>query len=288
MGRFVVCTATHADDFANGKVAWDVLNATGRHKQSSYDELDLSACIHVKPYSLACLAALGLKGKIGGTSPRLVLPSDTKCREYVRRMGLTRLVGTRGQEDDSGEVGPDEPTSTSHVLLQQLLKPDSSFSDSAVALLTDRRQLAASVAAALATHIDELVQNALAHSGSPIGCVVAGQGYTKSVEIAVVDLGDTIPGHLRKNPEYSGLRSDREAISKALEEGVTGTIGLNRLGGTNSGVGLFELCQAAGAARAEMSIISGDQLVTITSNGHIFTEFRGGFAGTLVCVRFLF
>ena len=92
-----------------------------------------------------------------------------------------------------------------------------------------------------------------------------------------------------RNPRYSGIHSDREAILKATEEGVTGTPAgaLNRIGEPNSGVGLFELRSYCEAGGGELAIASGDAIVVLTSGPRpVDRLFAGGFPGCLVNVRF--
>ncbi len=143
----------------------------------------------------------------------------------------------------------------------------------------------------LADHLDEVIRNALSHAESPIGCVVAGTVYpsARRVELAVLDLGQTIRGHLTKNPRYAGIVSDQEAIITATGEGVTGTLPgeLNRMGEPNSGVGLFELRSYCESGGGDLTITSGEAMVTFGPQAPIARHFAGGFPGCLVNARFL-
>jgi hypothetical protein len=137
-------------------------------------------------------------------------------------------------------------------------------------------------------HLDEVILNALTHARSPIGAIVVGQAFPERgfVELAVADLGQTIRGHLQQNPQVGEFASDADAILKATEESVTGTVGLNSFGEPNSGVGLFELRRFCERGGGEMTILSGTHFVVFAEGGpHPPKELWGGFPGTLVNIR---
>ena len=118
---------------------------------------------------------------------------------------------------------------------------------------------------------------------------MVGQAFpTKhTVEIAVLDLGQTIRGHLTSNPEHEGITTDQEAILLATEEGVTGTVFHNRWGEVNSGVGLFELRTYCESGGGRMALLSGGSYLTFGSeNSAAVHRFNGHFTGCLVNIQF--
>ena len=134
--------------------------------------------------------------------------------------------------------------------------------------------------------------HASTHAESPIDCFVAGQSYPKTgkVEVAVLDLGQTIRVHLSKNPLHSRVRSDEEAILLAVQDGVTGTPPgqQNRRGFANSGAGLAFVREFCEGGSGELTVLSGDSWVTFRQGlapvkGKIFGP---RFQGCLVNVRF--
>lgn len=140
--------------------------------------------------------------------------------------------------------------------------------------------------------LDEIISNALTHAESPIDCIVAGQAFdgTGKIEVAVLDLGQTIRGHLTKNPKYKHIETSRDAILKAMEDGVTGTPDgqRNRRGGQNSGAGLpfvRDYCTAGGGA---LTVLSGEASWTfVQGSDPLFQEiWKQGFRGCLVNIRF--
>jgi len=278
MSAFQV-SAADKGDFAAEKLAWDVLKATANHGVSVPSSIDLSQCVMLKPYSIACLIAMGAKAD---RQIPLTLPTNPQCLEHIVRIGLPQWFSM-----------PDPPSLQSratNVVARQLeSRPSSSFSDDVVRVLSGELGLSVGVPSTLATHLDEVVLNAVTHANSLIGCIVVGQAFPlkECMEVAVVDLGQTIRGHLTANPAHAAIHTDAAAILQATTEGVTGTVGTNRWGEPNSGVGLFELRQYCESGGGEMAILSGSSYLTFESgNEPRAHQFHGGFAGCLVNIRF--
>lgn len=277
MKRFLVSKAD-AGDFHNGKIAWDVLHEAGSHAQGAPDEIDMSQCVMVRPYALACLAALGASTSCVTT---LVLPQNDACRDHLVRMGLPQWFA-------NGDIGFQSPRET-NVVIKQLQDRPLSTADEIVDTLLLHHGVSSGEAPILKNHIDELLLNALTHAESPIGCIVAGQVFptTQWMEIAVVDFGQTIRRHLIQNPKHAQTPSDEAAIRLAVMEYVTGTVGKNKWNEANSGSGLTLLREYCEQGHAEMAILSGTALITFSQEAPDHRVFHGGFGGTLINVRFM-
>lgn len=270
-------------EFAGGKgasLAWDVLHRTGKHKLP--DSIDLSGCRHLKPYSLACLCALGELGQHNGRPVRIVKPDDPECADHLARLGVPGFfVGGWNAL----------PSRSSNLPIRRVAWPPHSTAEEIVEFLAPRTDQAPGVFPKMVESLDEVISNALTHAASPIDCLVAGQAYpnTGKVEIAVLDLGQTVRGHLTQNPEFASISRDDQAILKAMEDGVTGTPrgSKNRRGEDNSGAGLADLrayCQAGGG---EMTILSGTHWLTCQPGAEPVTgELFGRFRGCLVNIRY--
>jgi hypothetical protein len=271
-------------DFEKGKLAWDVLRMTGNHNRSLPTLIDLSQCMHLKSYSLACIAAVGARG---GKEIHLVLPENPTCREHCLRHGVHKWFN----------ISPSETVSAKRrsIPIQQLRIPDGpgDFSRKAMAVWKAElgNQLSVGLEPTLQSHLDELIMNALGHSNSPVGCFVIGQGYPHSgvLELCVLDLGVTIRSHLTKNPKYAAFNTDENAIKKAMELGVTGTLpgSYNLLGEPNSGVGLATLHEFCETGNCSINVISGESCVCFLPTGETYPRrLKRHFAGTLVDVKF--
>lgn len=269
--------------FADGNgaaLAWDVLSRAGRH--TIPDVLDLSGCVHLKPYALACLCGLGELARHNGRTISVIQPSDDRCADHLARLGVPEFFDCEWATLDQRE---------SNLRARRVGWPPRGAATEIVELLAPRAQLPPGTFPRMVESLDEIIRNALTHAASPIDCIVAGQAFdgTDKVEVAVLDFGQTICRHLTRNPEYSDIRTDRDAILKATEDGVTGTPRgqRNARGEDNSGAGLAELRSYAEIGGGELTILSGVSWITCRA-AHTPVEgaLYGGFRGCLVNMRY--
>ena len=101
---------------------------------------------------------------------------------------------------------------------------------------------------------EELALNAAQHSFSSVGCSATVECFTSEDEIVfivgIADAGIGIPTSLRRNPEYESISDDEDAILRATEMDVTGTM-------ESRGVGLYHVTEVVRAYRCELAIVSG-------------------------------
>ncbi len=271
-----------AGQFASAKVMWSALNSARDATREAPAEVNLADLEMIKPYSLACVCAIGALTPDG---VRLRLPESDFCRNFIVQSGAIEFFrDSERQPRLSGDTT---------VRVRQVTSGPGSFSSDAVhAWAQAFGSLPGGLVPRWADHLDEVIINALTHSGSSIGCIVAGQAYPtmRRLEVAVLDLGRTIKGHLTQNPRYAGVESDEEAVLLATEEGITGTPAgqLNPRGEPNSGAGLFELRSFCERGGGMLTILSGTAMVTFQTAplNHAVHNFNGGFPGTLVNMQF--
>ncbi len=138
--------------------------------------------------------------------------------------------------------------------------------------------------------VRELVTNAIDHSDSIISTICAGQMFPnlKESEIVVVDAGVGFLNTLKR--KYKELKSDDDAIEKALQKGVTGyTKRSNRyhLYNKNIGFGLYVISRIIESFGGTLKIISRKGSLTL-KDGHILdkTLFKENlWRGSIVIVR---
>jgi len=103
----------------------------------------------------------------------------------------------------------------------------------------------------------EMVRNALEHSSSPVGAFVAAQYYpeTRRIAIGIADAGVGIRKHMSK---FHDVPTAKDALTLALQPGITGTT--SRIGGTqfNAGAGLFFTKSIASISRNMFLLYSGN------------------------------
>lgn len=246
------------------------------------DVVDLSGCNHLKPYTVACLCGLAELAKSNGSSVELIPPKNTECAEHLRRLGVQSFFS----QEEGAETHRD-----TNIPANRVKWPPGDEGERILEVLAPRADLAAGMFSHMAGCLDEVILNGLTHAESPIDCIVVGQAFPKieCIEVAVLDLGKSIRSHLASNPKHSHVRTDREAILLAMEDGVTGTpAGQSNLRGQpNSGAGLYEIRRYCESGGGELTVLSGDCWVTYTPGEHpVIGTLRTRFQGCLVNIRY--
>lgn len=283
MGRFVVSRLPDVGGFADGDGAalcWDVLHRTAAH--AIPEVIDLTGCVHFKPYALACLCGLGELGRRSGRPVQVIRPTDAKLNGHLARIGFPAFFATDWEQQEARD------TNLCVTLVQW---PPASQGERVIEVLAPRCDLPPGVFPQMVAGIDEVILNALTHADSPIDCIVAGQAFpgTDKVEVAVLDLGQTIRGHLAQNPAYADLPSDLAAIQLAVQDGVTGTPPGQRnwRGDPNSGAGLANLKDYCEVGGGELTVLSGSHWMTYRPDqGPVTGRIRTRFHGCLVNIRY--
>lgn len=285
MTTFNVSAMADGGSFVSGNnaaLAWDILKATGSHRVPL--RIDLAACPHLKPYAIACICAIGLLGRKSGVDVSMRLPVDEGCRDHLIRLQLPQWF-------KCGPL-PSVVKRQTNLPLENVRWDNRHLAaERIIELLAPQAQLSPGVAPKMKECLDEIIMNALTHAESPIDSVVVGQAFPsrKAVEVSVLDLGQTIRGHLSKNTRYQYLAEDGAAIELATQDGITGTPDgqKNIRGGDNSGAGLAyarDYCERGGG---ELTILSGDNWRTYSPKSQpIRGNLRQRFQGCLVNIRY--
>lgn len=282
LDTFYVNGMPDGGEFARGDaaaLAWDILRCTGSHRIP--DTIDLSRCTHLKPYSLACLCGLAELGRYNDRQITILPPTNTPCASHFARLGLPDFFACDWGSEQMRET---------NFRIEHVRWPLGDTSDRIMDLLAPRASLQPGMFPRMTESLDEVMRNALTHAVSPIDCIVVGQAYpaTEKVDVAVLDLGQTIRSHLTQNPRYAHLSSDTEAIRTATEDGVTGTPDgeKNHRGEDNSGAGLAELREFCESGCGELTVLSGSTWITFGPDGESEGHLHQRFQGCLVNIRY--
>jgi hypothetical protein len=222
---------------------------------------------------------------------RFVLPIACLTRYYRQEYNVSfelkhprsqQLSGLFRNANWSHLIDPDnnEPTrfdGTQHVPACQFFTPDDHFSavdkvlDAVLCTLPD---LSRDSLKALKWSLDEITDNVLQHSESKVGGFLQATTFSQSgcVEFVVADAGSSIPVTL-------GYKSHKQAIEKAIQEGVT------RNKETNRGNGLFGAYQIATLSGGSFEIVSGKGLLSAFGDRVRFAEERIYYPGTVVASK---
>jgi hypothetical protein len=132
--------------------------------------------------------------------------------------------------------------------------------------------------------IEELVDNALEHGGSPaIACAQVFKNLGE-VEIVVSDYGY---GFLHTVARNYKVGTYEEAIKKALEKEVSGSL-QNMYGSSikHTGTGLYVISNIIKETEGKMFIISGDALVSLSGRQLTSYKMQEEWKGSVVAMRF--
>lgn len=177
----------------------------------------------------------------------LILPEERKTAGLFLNTNWAHLIKPEKFEDRGGR-------SQHHFSATQYRTSDEQFSvvDASMAMMLqslpgiDRSRLSA-----LEWALNEVTDNVLNHSSSPIGGILQVITYPtkRRIEFYVSDAGETIPKTLRSG--RPDILDDTIALRRAIEEGVTRNLSTNRGNGL---FGTFKCCEVSGGA---FDVLSG-------------------------------
>jgi hypothetical protein len=226
--------------------------------------IDASELTFASPLDLAGVAAWASRLRHDGHPVDFVIPADGDVSRYLVRMDLIDHLARAGVTISAAAPSV-RRADRADVLLEvrRIYDPETvdRFTEDAyeLALL----HTTPGSAAAAATIVAELLDNAITHAASPVGVYAAAQVHQHGgdVELAIADAGMGIRSHLARNPGFRDLTA-AQAISAALRPGVTGT-------SEQRGNGLPDLLNTASGF--------GGQLLLRSDDG--FAEIRAAPAG---------
>lgn len=205
--------------------------------------------VSVHPAILALTACAGALVKHRGGSVRGEVPQVASL-PYLIRMGLFRFV-----DIDPGREITEHEAAGRFVPLTRITS--NADLKNAITELVPLLHAPPEVAAPIKYVFSEMVRNALEHSGSPVGAIVCAQYFKSSnrISIGIADAGIGILGSMRR---FHAAQTSEDAITLALQPGVTGVTA--RLGGNefNAGAGLFFTKSIAALSRNFFLLYSGD------------------------------
>jgi anti-sigma regulatory factor (Ser/Thr protein kinase) len=190
-------------------------------KQAGFQEiiLDFAECsaAFAPPMVALCVQIMRLRSE-EGFDFRLILPTNYNLARLFRNADWAHFIDPN-QFDPIGFKGTRQlPATHFSTAAEQKHAVDRTVEVMLGAITNlDRDDLAA-----FEWSVNELTDNVLIHSGSPVGGLVQVSTFLKDkkcVEYIVADAGLGIPATLR--PSHPELKTDVEALESAIREGVT-------------------------------------------------------------------
>lgn len=232
--------------------------------------IDARRLCFASPLDLAAATALAHTHAEAGQAISLLLPRCSDVTAYLQRMDLFKQLpdGTTYRGTVPDETRQDHSTKLLEVTSL------SSATASEVNMRIGRvatASLGTDMGHQVFRGIGELIDNAVSHGSSDVGAFIAAQVYSgnstnfRRLEVAICDTGVGVLSHLRRNPKHTHLSGSAEALTLALEPGISGTE-------EERGNGLPDLlAEAGGIGVARLVLRSGDGLMRTGRREHSAT-----------------
>jgi len=205
-------------------------------------ELDFTECTATYGGPILALAAQTKRYLIGGLDIDLTLPKDDRLSRIFLNANWANLIDPRRYDPGNYRgftqipamqfrTGQDQSEAVT-LVTQKILSVLSEF---------DRDHLKA-----MEWSLNEITDNVINHAQSPIGGLLQITNFgreQKSIEFCVCDAGIGIPTSLRSG--HNEIRTDQEALDKAIREGVTRD---KRVGQGNGLYGSWRITQISGGS----------------------------------------
>ena len=255
---------------ANSKSVLRLCNRAIRRLDSEVT-FDLSRAEFITPFGVTVIAAIITRCIEIGKNVLYRRPERVEVESWLSSITFSRLF----QVDALSQAARE-----SSIELRQLNRLNPIYVDDLVALLDHNMNLSPGVRDSIKLSLQELLTNVFDHSHSDIGCFVCAQYTPRSqlIRLSVMDVGVGILHSLRKVKQYSGLANSHEAITLAVEEGVSSRKG-------KAGLGLSHIRRFARVNQGTLTVISGNGKVNFYSKSIEPRPMPSKFQGTAIELR---
>mgnify|MGYP001059170191 CR=1 FL=1 len=243
-------------------------------------EFDFSECTAALPAPMLALCAQVSRLQHAQIGTQLSLPTDEKLKRLFINSNWASIISPR-QFEPSNFRGHTQVPATQYKTTDDQFKAVNRIAN---AILGAIPGLERNDFAALEWSINELTDNVLVHSQSPVGGFVqvsTFQSKAKRVLFMVADAGIGIPASLRQG--HHNISSDADALDKAIREGVTRD---KSIGQGNGLFGSYQICSGSGG---KFQLESGyGKLSYSEKNGLRINTEKIPYEGTLVIAEINF
>jgi anti-anti-sigma regulatory factor len=252
----------------NSRSVLKLCNRAIRRRQPQIT-FDLTSTEFITPFGVTVIAGTITKCLRSGKEIIYRPPRRAEVQEWLSSIGFLDFF----QMDRIGAQ-----RRGTGIELRQLRALDPIYIDNLVALIDHHMNLSGGVRDSIRLSVQELLTNAFDHSKSDIGCFVCAQFTPRRqlMRLSVTDFGIGILRALRSVKEYSNLRNSHEAITRAVEEGVSSRKG------RVAGIGLSHIRRFARVNQGTMTVISGNGKVNFYSKSIEPRPMPSEFKGTAI------
>lgn len=256
---------------ANSKSVLRLCSRAIRRKDTQVT-FDLSKAGFITPFGVTAIAGAIAKCVARGKEVFYQRPAKDEVEAWLSSISFSRLF----QIDEMSQAARD-----TSIELRRLMALNPIYVEDLVSLLDYNMNLSRGVRDSIKLSLQELLTNVFDHSESGIGCFVCAQFTPRSqlIRLSVTDFGIGILNSLRKVKEYSTvIRNSHDAITRAVEEGVSSRKG-------KAGLGLSHIRRFARVNQGTLTVISGDGKVNFYSKSLERRPMPSRFNGTAIELR---
>jgi hypothetical protein len=231
---------------------------------------DLSQSQWVGPATLVALAAfLERQLTLEGRDVKVLAPTDENLSRYISRMGFGRLLNEMGVSHNFGSVRANRDLNAKSLVEVSRFSKVSDVEE-LIEILT-YRELPPPLLDVMCEVLSEMGNNVPQHARVRHGYMAAQVTENgTALKLSVADGGVGILATLSEQ----GAQSGRQAIQLALA-GVSET---KRAGG---GRGIRSMAESIKGSRGRAFLLSGQDMMTVTTTGHSPWLHQLGFPGTV-------
>ncbi|HQU80580.1 MAG TPA: DUF4325 domain-containing protein [Azonexus sp.] len=219
-------------------------------QNAGYQEVkfDFSECTVALPAPMLALCAQVSRLQFAQIETHLILPNIEKLKRLFINSNWANIISPK-QFETSNFRGHTQVPATQYRTTDEQFKAVNRIANAILGAIPD---LERNDFAALEWSINELTDNVLVHSQSPVGGFVqvsTFQSKTKRLLFMIADAGIGIPASLSEG--HNDISSDADALDKAIREGVT------RDKAIGQGNGLFGSYQICSGSKGKFQLESG-------------------------------
>jgi anti-sigma regulatory factor (Ser/Thr protein kinase) len=207
-----------------------------------------------------------------GIDVSLIVPSERKLRSLFHNANWAHLIDIQGHSESTFQGTSHVPATKftngkeQHAAVNRIL-------DSMLKSVTEYTR---SDLRAIEWAINEITDNVINHSTSPVGGFVQVTNFSKAkrIDFSVADAGLGIPKTLQAT--HADIKSDTVALDRAIREGVTRD---KSIGQGNGLYGTWRITELGGGT---LDIVSGFGSLSSSRNGLHIQQQQVPFNGTLI------
>lgn len=228
-------------------------------KTTTADEIcfDLTRTESITPFGIIMLTATIAECQNRGKKCKYRRPVKKSAQRFFREVGFNNYF----QLLDGAHTEPHN-IRTGNIQLSRLTGLNTEIADTITEILAHHLRISEDLKGSLRLSISEAITNVIDHSGVNDYYICCwNYPSLKKIRLCIADLGMGIRSSLTKRSQYSNIKTDHQAILKAIEDGVSSRP-------EKAGLGLDHI--------SRFMRVNKGQLCIISCRGKVFWKYDQG------------